>query len=295
MIAIAGRELRARTISWRKRRWLRHALTQAGAHLVLIVMGLLFSIPFVWLVSSSLKPSPQLFKVPPVWIPNPIVWSNYPKALTYIPYIQYLKNTLYICAFNVLATLLSCSFVAYGFSRVQWPAREAFFLILISTLMLPYAVTMIPQFLLFKHLGWVGSYAPLTVPALTGSPFFIFLLRQFYMGIPLELSDAARIDGCNEYGIYARIVLPLARPALATVGLFSFMANWNDFLGPLIYIKNQKSYTIALGLFGFLSTRRTEWALFMAAATVTIAPVIVIFFFTQRTFIQGITLTGLKA
>jgi len=258
-------------------------------------MGFVFSIPFFWLLTSALKPDPQLFKMPPVWIPHPFVWENFPRALTYIPYLQYLRNTAYICIFNVVATLISCSFIAYGFSRIQWPAREPLFMILIATMILPYPVTMIPQFLIFKWLGWVNTFAPLTWPAFTGSAFFIFLLRQFYMGIPMELSDAARIDGCSEFGIYGRIILPLARPALATVGLFSFLGNWNDFLGPLIYLNDQRKYTIALGLYGFLSsTRSSEWALLMAASTVTMLPVIVLFFFTQRTFIQGIALTGIK-
>ncbi len=292
---LAGKPaVRRRQQNWRLRKRIRWLLSQTAAHIILVLMGLVFSIPFLWLLTSSLKPNPQLFQIPPVWIPSPFVWSNYPRALTFIPYFNYLKNTTYICAFNVLATLISCSFIAYGFSRIQWPGREALFMVLIATMMLPYPVTMIPQFLIFRWLGWVNTFAPLTWPAFTGSAFFIFLLRQFYMSIPMELSDAARIDGCSEYGIYGRIVLPLARPALATVGLFSFLGNWNDFLGPLIYLNDREKYTIALGLYGFLSTRRTEWALLMAAATVTILPVIVLFFFTQRTFIQGIALTGIK-
>jgi len=280
--------------AWRRAKRRRYLAGQSTAHVVLLIMGFLFSIPFLWLVSSSLKPDTQLFKLPPVWIPNPFVWSNYPEALTYIPYFVYLRNTLIIVFVNVIANVLACSFVAYGFSRIQWPGRDALFMVVVATMMLPYAVTMIPQFLIFRRLGWINTYLPLTVPAFTGAPFFIFLLRQFYMTIPQELSDAARIDGCSEFGIYGRIILPLTKPALATVGLFSFLWNWNDFLGPLIYLSDKEKYTIALGLYGFLSQRRTEWALLMAAATVTILPVILVFFFTQRTFIQGIALTGIK-
>jgi len=286
--------VRPREPDWRRRKRMRWLFSQTVAHAILIIMGFVFSVPFLWLLTSSLKPSPQLFKIPPQWIPNPFVWSNYPEALTFIPYFHYLRNTAYICIFNVVATLISCSFIAYGFSRIQWPLREPLFMVLIATMMLPYPVTMIPQFLIFKQLGWVNTFAPLTWPAFTGSAFFIFLLRQFYMGIPMELSDAARIDGCSEYSIYGRIILPLAKPALATVGLFSFLGNWNDFMGPLIYLNDRDKYTIALGLYGFLSTRNSQWALLMAAATVTILPVIILFFFTQRTFIQGIALTGIK-
>ena len=279
---------------WRRRKRRRRTLSQVSAHALLIVMGFVFSIPFLWLVTSSLKPNTQLFKIPPVWIPDPFVWANYPEALTYIPYFHYLANTLYIVAFNVIASVLSCSFVAYGFARIQWPGRDILFMVLVATMMLPYTVTMIPQFIIFKNLGWINTFHPLTWPSFTGTAFFIFLLRQFYMGITMELSDAARIDGCNEFSIYGRIILPLSRPVLATVGLFTFLWNWNDFLGPLIYLNDNDKYTIALGLYGFLSHRRTEWALLMAAATATILPVIIVFFFTQRTFIQGITLTGIK-
>jgi multiple sugar transport system permease protein len=168
------------------------------------------------------------------------------------------------------------------------------FLVLVSTLMIPYPVTLIPTFLIFKNLGWIGTFAPLTVPNLAGNAFYIFLLRQFYMSIPQELSSAAKIDGASEFQIYRQIILPLARPALAAVALFAFLANWNDFLGPLIYLSDKDMQTLALGLYGFLSRSGTAWGPLMAAATIMVAPVIVLFFLTQRTFIQGITLTGIK-
>ncbi len=283
-----------RSTNWRRRRRIRYALRQGGSHAVLLIMSVAFALPFFWLLSSSLKPESQLFHLPPEWIPHPFVWGNYPKALTYIPYATYFKNTLYICAFNLVAAILSASFVAYGFSRIRWPGRDVLFIILIATMMIPYPVTMIPTYIIFRWLHWINTFNPLTWPALTGSAFFIFLMRQFYMTIPIELSEAAKIDGSSELGIYARIMLPLSKPALATVGLFSFMWNWNDFLGPLIYLDKKDKYTIALGLYGFLSRQGSKWALLMAASTVTIAPVIIVFFFAQRTFIQGITLTGIK-
>ncbi len=280
------------TESRRKRVW--RDARRAGAHILLIALSLLFALPFVWLVSTSLKPTEQLFRLPIEWIPRPFTWSNYPQALTYIPFFLYLRNTLYIALFNVAGTLISCSLVAYGFARIRWPGRNALFFVLIATLMIPYQVTLIPTFLIFRQIGWVGSFNALTWPSLTGSAFFIFLLRQFYLTIPQELSAAAKIDGASEFQIYRRIILPLSKPALAAVALFTFNANWNDLLGPLIYLNDESHYTLALGLYGFLSRVRTEWGMLMAASTVMVTPIIVLFFLTQRTFIQGITLTGIK-
>lgn len=263
-------------------------------HLVLIGVGISFLLPFYWLISTSLKSDTQLFQIPPVWIPSPAQWSNYPIALSYIPFLTYLKNTLVICFFSVLGTVISCSLVGYSFSRISWQGRNILFIILLSTLMLPFQVTMIPVLIIFKTLGWVGTFKPLIVPSFFGSAFFIFLLRQFFMTIPYELSDAAKIDGCSEFGIYSRIILPLAKPALATVMLFTFIGAWNDFLGPLIYLSQESQYTLSLGLQAFISQHGAEWSLLMAASTIMIMPIVVLFFFTQKTFIQGIALTGLK-
>lgn len=272
------------------RRWLR----ELAGHAVLALGGASFLLPFLWLVSTSLKSDAQVFAFPPVWLPRPIQWANYPRALTYIPFFSYLLNTLVISGANVLGILLSCPLVAYGLARVRWAGRDLLFVIVLATMMLPYQVTMIPLFIVFKSLGWVGSYKPLIVPAFFGAPFFIFLLRQFFMTIPFELSDAARIDGCSELRIFWRIVLPLSKPALATVALFTFIANWQDFLGPLIYLNDEATFTLSLGLRKFLTEHSAEWALLMAASTAVVAPIIVLFFFTQKTFIQGINMTGLK-
>lgn len=277
-----------------QRKHIRRIANQISAHAILIALSLLFALPFVWLVSTSLKPTEQLFRLPPEWIPRPFTWDNYPRALTYIPFFLYLRNTLYIALFNVVGTLISCSLAAYGFARIRWPGRNALFFVLIATLMIPYQVTLIPTFLIFRQIGWVGSFNALTWPSLTGSAFFIFLLRQFYLTIPQELSSAAKIDGANEFQIYWRIILPLSKPAFAAVALFTFNSSWNDLLGPLIYLNDESHYTLALGLYGFLSRVRTEWGMLMAASTVMVTPIIVLFFFTQRTFIQGITLTGIK-
>jgi len=265
-----------------------------AAHSVLIVLAAVFAIPFIWLLSTSLKPTEQLFKLPWEWIPRPFMWSNYAEATTFIPFFLYLKNTVYITVFNVVAMLISCSLVAYGFARIQWPGRDALFFVLIATLMIPGAVLLIPTFIIFRNLGWVGTPHPLTWPAFAGNAFYIFLLRQFYDTIPRELSSAAKIDGASEFQTYWLIILPLSRAALAAVALFTFLANWNDFIGPLIYLSDKSQFTLAIGLYGFLSRVKTEWGLLMAAATLMVSPVIVLFFFTQRTFIQGITMTGLK-
>ncbi len=264
-------------------------------HGVLIVLALLFILPFFWMVSTSLKLPSQIFVWPPVWLPNPFAWFNYPKALGFIPFFRYLLNTLYYGVATVLGVLLSSSLVAYGFARVRWRGRQTVFMIMIATMMIPFQVIMIPLFILFHALGWVGSFKPLIIPTFFGSSVFsTFLLRQFFLTIPQTLSDAARIDGASEFAIYYRIILPLAKPALATVALFQFMYAWNDFLGPLIYINRQSLYTISLGLQSFLSAYGTQWGLLMAASTVATLPMILLFFLTQRTFIQGINLTGIK-
>ena len=269
-------------------------LGNTAIYLFLSTSGVAFIVPLVWQISTSLKVDSQLFTFPPIWIPNPVDWANYPEALTSIPFFLYLKNTLWICVWNVIGILISCSLTAYGLARIDWPGRDFLFILVLATMMLPYAVTMIPVYIIFTKLNWVGSFKPLIVPAFFGSSFFIFLLRQFFMTIPVELSDAARIDGASEFGIFWRIILPLSKPALTTVALFTFLANWQDFMGPLIYLSDESKYTLALGLQQFLVLHHAEWAYLMATSTVFTIPIIVMFFLTQRTFIQGITLTGMK-
>jgi len=267
---------------------------RAATHSALIVLSVIFLVPLYWLVSSSLKTDQQIFKFPPEWIPWPITFHNYPAGLTFIPFWRYLANTTVICVFSVLGTLLSCSLVAYGLARVRWRGRNILFYTLLGTMMLPFQVTMVPMFVVFAKLGWVDTFLPLIVPRFFGAAFYIFLMRQFFLTIPHELSDAARIDGCSEWDIYWRIVLPLSKPVLAAVGLFAFMAAWNDYIGPLIYLTDQSRYTLTLGLAAFSSQYGSYPGMLMAVTTVMTIPIIVIFFFAQRTFIQGITLTGIK-
>jgi multiple sugar transport system permease protein len=273
----------------------KRALGKTAIYLFLSISAIAFIVPLWWQIATSLKIDEQIFTFPPIWIPNPIDWANYPEALTFIPFLQYLGNTLYVAFWNVVGILISCSLTAYGLSRIEWPGRDTLFVLVLATMMLPFAVTMIPLYIVFTQLGWIGSFKPLIVPAFLGSGFDIFLLRQFFMTIPLELSDAGRIDGASHWDLYWRIMLPLSKPALATVALFTFLHSWQDFMGPLLYLSDDSQLTLALGLQKFLILHDAEWAYLMAASTTFTLPIIVMFFLTQRTFIQGITLTGIKA
>jgi multiple sugar transport system permease protein len=263
-------------------------------HALLIPAAAVFLIPFLWMISTSLKPNSQLFAYPPIWFPNPIMWENYPKSVTYVPFFTYFANTLIIALTSVVGVLISSSLVAYSLARIPWPGRNILFYLTIATLMLPYQVTLIPVFLVFKQLGWIGDFRPLILPQFFGFALYIFLMRQFFMTIPQELSEAARIDGANEFRIYWSIVMPLARPALATVAVFQFIRSWTDYLGPLIYLNDQRLYTLQLGLYQYSSQYGREWGLLMAAAVLITLPVIIVFFLTQRTFVQGVTLSGIK-
>jgi len=285
---------RIKEASWRKRKKRRRLTHRVISHVFLLMGSILFILPFVWMVSTSLKPDAQIFVFPPIWIPHPVMWENYLRAVNFIPFFTYLKNTLYVCIMNVIGVVISSSLVAYAFSRIKWHGRDVLFIVLLSTLMVPYQVTMIPLFIVFSKIGWVGTFKPLWVRAFFGIPLYIFLLRQFFMGIPVELSAAAKIDGASELDIFAKIILPLSKPALAVVALFSFIRTWHDFLGPLIYLNDEAKYTLSLGLQQFHTEHTTEWALLMATSTCVTIPVIVLFFLAQRTFIEGITLTGVK-
>jgi len=270
-------------------------VASVGKHLLLILLGITFVFPLVWMVLTSLKPLPEAVTFPPVWIPHPFEWVNYPNGLASEPFLRYFANSLYYCLTTVVGVTLSSSLVAYGFARLRWPGRDVLFMVMVATLLLPFIVTLIPLFILYKHLGWVGSYKPLIIPTfLGGSVFSTFLLRQFFMTIPESLSEAARIDGASELWIYARVIVPLAKPALATVALFQLIYAWNDFLGPLIYLDQSSLYPISIGLNQMLGQYTTNWSWLMVGATVATAPIIVLFFLTQRTFIQGIALTGVK-
>jgi multiple sugar transport system permease protein len=257
--------------------------------------ALIMLIPFLWMVSTSLKVESQIWLIPPKWIPSPIRWENYTEALTILPFGRYALNTLLITTLTTVGVVLSSSLCAYGFARMQFPGRDLIFMIVLSAIMIPYAVLLIPQYIMFRTLGWLDTYLPLWVPPwFGGGAFNIFLLRQFFRTIPGELSDAARIDGASELGIYWRVIMPLAGPALATVAVFTALNTWNDFLGPLVYISSQEKFTLALGLAQFRGLYATQWQYLMAASTVVVVPTVAVFLAAQRYFVQGIVLTGLK-
>lgn len=271
-------------------------------HVVLILFSIAFLFPLFWMIDTAIKPLSETMRNPPVYLPSQFQWGNFAKAFTYesdklgyIPFLVYGRNTLLIAILAVTGTVCSNALVAYAFARMRWPGRDALFAVTLATMMVPFPVLMVPTFALFEKLGWVGTFRPLWIPAWFGSAFNIFLLRQFFRTIPFELSEAAKIDGCSEWATFSQVVLPLAKPALAVVALFTFMGTWNDFLGPLIYLSDQRLFTLGLGLQSFQSQHGgTEWNLLMAAATIVVAPVLVLFFFTQKQFIQGIAVTGLK-
>lgn len=254
--------------------------------------------PFAFLISSSLKVETQVFQYPIQWIPNPVRWMNYVESLTNKPFFLYFKNTMIIAIFNQIAILLTASFCGYGFARIDFPGRNFWFGVALATMMLPYYVTMVPQFILFSRLGWMDSYLPLIIPYFFGGGAFnVFLFRQFFRTIPEDLSDAARMDGCSEFGIYWRIFVPLSTPVFITVAIFTFMFSWNDFIGPLLYINSPEKFTIAIGLATYRSMMgvgRTRWDLLMAASVAMTAPIVLLFFILQRYFIKGVVMSGIK-
>ncbi|MEM4602138.1 MAG: carbohydrate ABC transporter permease [Desulfurococcaceae archaeon] len=264
-------------------------------HLLLIIGAIMVSLPFFWMISTALKKPGTEFTWPIEWIPKPLHWENFPRAWRMLPFNRWLINTLTITLFTIIGNLLSCSLVAYGFARIDFPGRDVLFIIVLSSMMLPYPVTMIPLFLLFKSLGWIDTFKPLIVPSFFGvSAFYIFLMRQFFTTIPKEYDEAARIDGCNSLDIYRYIALPAIKPALGIVAIFSFMGSWNDFLGPLIYLSSTDRFTLALGLRFFQGQWQVDWVHLMAASLIVVCPCIILFFMAQRYYIQGIVVTGLK-
>ncbi|WP_269540082.1 carbohydrate ABC transporter permease [Cerasicoccus fimbriatus] len=271
--------------------------TQTLCLYVLLILGAIaFLAPFAWMVSTSLKPLNETMSIPPRWIPNEFLWENYPEAIEEMRFFwRYLANTVFLCVMTVLGTVLSSAVAAYGFSRIEWRGRDTVFFLVLATMMIPFPVVMVPIYTLFKVIGWTGTFKPLWVPTFFAGAFNVFLLRQFFLTLPKDLSEAARIDGCNEFQIFWHVILPLAKPALIVVALFQFMATWNDFLGPLIYLNDQQDMTLALGLQSYQSQGGgTSWNYLMAASTLIVLPVLVLFFFCQRYFIEGIATTGGK-
>jgi multiple sugar transport system permease protein len=275
---------------YRARKWTGRTIL----YIVLIGLGVVFFLPFVFQVSTSMKAERQIFVYPPIWIPNPVIWRNYTDVFDYAPFARYFLNTLLICSAHVFGTVITCSLAGYAFARLRAPGSNIVFMIMIGTMMIPWMVTLIPVYILFSKLQWINTFKPLMIPPLLGSSFYIFLLRQYYLSLPYELDEAALMDGCSYLGIWWRILMPLTKPVLATVSIFAFMGAWNDFTGPLIFLNDTEKYTLSLGLTVFQQSRGTQWGLLMAASTMMILPIIILFFFTQKQFVQGIALTGIK-
>ena len=262
------------------------------ALLILFCAGML--LPLLWMVSSALKPNYEVFQFPPQLIPYPVQWSNFPRALNFVPFLRFFLNTSLIAVGSLVGSLVSNIMAGYAFARLEARGKNVLFYVMLSTLMLPYAVTMIPQYAIFAKLHWVNTFWPLIVPAYFGNPFFIFLLRQFFLGIPRELEDAAAIDGAGAFRTIWRIILPLSWPAIIVVCIFQIQATWNDFLGPLLYLNKESLFTLQLGLQYFVGQYTGGWNLLMAASTVILIPVLVMFYFGQRLFIKGIIVGGVK-
>lgn len=275
----------------------RKNLPAVAAQIVLLAGSLVVLAPVAWMISMSLKDVNHLFDFPPQWVPDPVRWENYVRALTAMPFGRYFLNTIYVTVMSGLGSVGSSLVISYGFARLRFPGRDQLFLLVIATMMLPYQVTMIPSFILFRYLGWVNTFLPLFVPFFFGRPFFIFLLRQFFLSIPKELDEAARIDGCSSLGILVRVLLPQVKPALAALAILSFMWAWDDFMHPLIYINSSEKWTLTLALNGFqspLDPGQPVIHLMMAASVVVAIPPVVVFFLAQRFFIEGVVISGIK-
>lgn len=283
----------SRTIRTR-REMLSRGIRLGFSYIFTTAFALIFLFPFLWMLSSSLKSPQELARIPPTIIPENFQFINYIDAWKSQPFLGYLTNSVLITALNITGLAISCSLVAFGFARIEFPGRDFLFMILLSTMMLPSQVTLIPQYILFRELGWINTIRPLTVPAFFGSAFYIFLLRQFFLNLPMELDDAAFIDGANRWLIYSKIVLPLSVPILLVVVVFTFIGSWNDFFGPLIYLSTVDQMTIAVGLMYFRDQFGGPFHHLMASSVMAVLPVIIVFFLAQRHFISSIMMTGLR-
>lgn len=274
------------------------AIGNGITHLILLAGSVVMLIPLLWTISTSLKTLQQIAVWPPAWIPRPVMWSNYIEVFRVAPVALYLRNTMVIVVADVLGAVITCSFVAYGFARTNFPGRDALFMLLLSTLMMPYVVRLVPLYVIYNQIGWINTFLPLIVPPLLGrNPFFIFLLRQFFKGIPEELTDAARIDGCSEFGIWWRIIMPLSKPALAAVTIFAFQGGWDNFLAPLVYMAGRpdlRPLSVGLYLLRGGAGQLPDTHYMMALSTLMIMPMLALFAIGQRYFIQGVTFSGLK-
>ena len=280
----------------RRRRFGPRSAADWFSYAVLVFGGIVIMIPFFWMITTALKAQGNLYLYPPQWIPNPVMWSNFREVWEEVPFATFTKHTAIIGALEMIGTLLSCSFSAYGFARLRAPGRDVIFIAILATMMLPGAVTLVPLYILFNELGWINSILPLVVPSFFGAPFYIFLLRQFYLSIPKDIEESGRMDGASAFRIWWDLMLPLTKPALATVAVFTFFATYNDFWGPLIYLNDESKQTIAVGLSYFTGSKNVgpQMHLLMAMTLMATIPTLVMFIFAQRYFVQSIVTSGIK-
>ncbi len=269
-------------------------LVMGLAYVLLFLTAASMLFPFYWMVATSFKTEARVFAFPPEWIPTPPILDNYRYIFTELPFSLYVFNSLKVSLLWTLGVVLSSSLAAYAFARIRFWGREALFMITLAALMIPAQITMIPLYVIMTRIGWVDTHLPLFVPAYFASAFGIFLLRQYFLTVPQDLNDAAKIDGCSHFGIYWRIMMPLSKPVLATLALLAFMGSWNDLLGPIIYLYDGDLFTLPLALTRFRGQYYTQWAYMMAGATVSLVPILLIFLFTQQYFVRGVVLSGLK-
>ena len=285
---------RTKSMGWH----LERRLWQGLVVVILCTVGVFLMVPFYWMVATSLKVESEVYRFPPVWIPSRLAWENYYYALIEImPFPTFFANTLHITVFSTVGAVLSSSMVAFAFARLRWPGRDKLFVVILATMMVPSYSTIVPVFILFRMLNWIDTFKPLIVPSWCGGAFFIFLMRQFYMTLPLDLDEAARMDGASDWRIWWSVIMPLARPAVATVAIYNFMDKWNEFFGPLIFLTSLRKFTVALGLNMFRVAAasygvRYHWL--MAASVAVLLPCLLVFFFAQKTFIQGVVMSGIK-
>jgi len=280
---------------WWTSRKFRTGFQRSLATFLILIGAVVFLIPLLWMVRTSLMHGGEIFLQPIRLFPEHVLWENYPKAIKAIPYPLFARNTVLTTLLSMVGSIGSSCLIAYAFARLRAPGKEIWFALVLITMMLPDAVRLVPTYLLFRLFGWLDTFKSLIVPQYFGNAFYIFMLRQFFMTLPRELDDAAKIDGCGFFSIFWRVILPLSRPALATVAIFSFYSNWNNFMEPMIFLNSMEKYTLPLGLSFYINVRGlTEWNLLMAASVMPIIPCVVLFFLGQRYFVQGIALTGLK-
>jgi len=281
-------------VAARRRTHPRKLALQGAGYVLMALVVVAFALPFLWMVGTSLKTLDQIGEYPPQIVPSPAAWDNYAAVFQDLPFLRFIGNSLFISALVVVGALLASSLAAFGFARLRFPGRDVWFIIVLATMMLPFIVTLIPQYVIVYRLHLLNTYIPLIVPAFFGSPFFIFLLRQFMLTIPREIDEAARIDGCGWWRVYQAIIMPLSKPALAAVAIFAFVGSWHEFLTPLVYLNRQDLFTVSLGIQLFNGQYQSYYNVMMAAALIALLPIVVVFLLAQRYFIQGVVLTGLK-